>query len=84
MQGKIGELTELREIGATHGKSIEQVALRWGMQKGSIMIPKSVKKERLLSNAAIFDFELSPAEMARIDALDRNQRIGGDPDNFAF
>ena len=84
MQGKIGELKELHEIGAAHKKSIEQVALRWGMQKGSVMIPKSVKKERLLSNAAVFDFELSAAEVARIDALDRNQRVGADPNNFAF
>jgi diketogulonate reductase-like aldo/keto reductase len=84
MQGKVSSISELREIGAAHGKSPEQIALRWGLQKGSVMIPKSTKKERILSNAAIFDFELSPTEIARIDGLDRNQRVGADPFNFAF
>jgi diketogulonate reductase-like aldo/keto reductase len=84
MQGKVADIKELQQIGAAHKKSPEQVALRWGMQKGSVMIPKSVKKERIISNAAIFDFVLSADEMKRIDALDTNGRTGGDPHNFNF
>jgi len=84
MQGQISQVVELIEIGATHRKSIEQVALRWGLQKGSIMIPKSTKKERILANASLFDFELSPIEMARIGALDQGKRVGPNPDDFSF
>lgn len=84
MLGKVREIAELGEIARAHGKTPEQVALRWGMQKGSVMIPKSVKKERIVSNAALFDFELTAAEMARIDALDQRHRTGGDPFNITF
>ena len=84
MQGKISEIAELREIGVTRKKSAEQIALRWVLQKGSVVIPKSTKKERIISNAAIFDFELSASEMARIDALDQGKRVGADPNNFGF
>lgn len=84
MQGKVSEIKEICEIGAAHKKSAEQIALRWAMQKGSVVIPKSTKKERVISNAAIFDFELSASEMARIDGLDQNKRVGADPNNFGF
>jgi diketogulonate reductase-like aldo/keto reductase len=84
MQGRIAEIPEIREIAAAHKKSVEQVALRWAMQKGSMVIPKSTKKERIISNAAIFDFELSAGQMALIDGLDQNRRVGADPCNFTF
>ena len=84
IQGKVKDIPELKTIGAAHQKSPAQIALRWGLQKGSVMIPKSVNQERLATNAAIFDFELSAAEMAQIDALDRNQRVGADPFNVTF
>jgi diketogulonate reductase-like aldo/keto reductase len=84
MRGSISEIAELREIAKAHKKTPEQIALRWVLQKGSVVIPKSTKKDRIISNAALFDFELSSAEMARIDALDKGERVGPDPDNFAF
>jgi diketogulonate reductase-like aldo/keto reductase len=84
MLGKVREIPELCEIARAHGKTPEQTALRWGMQKGSVMIPKSVKKERIVANGALFDFELSAAEMARIDGLDQRHRTGGDPFNCTF
>jgi diketogulonate reductase-like aldo/keto reductase len=58
--------------------------LRWDLQKGVVTIPKSSKKERIISNASIFDFELSAEDMQRLDALDRGKRFGPDPDNFDF
>ncbi|HVJ16436.1 MAG TPA: aldo/keto reductase [Polyangiaceae bacterium] len=60
----------LRSIGAKHGKSIAQVILRWLLQRGVVAIPKSVRKERMVENVAVFDFELDDAEMGAIAALD--------------
>lgn len=60
----------LASIGAAHGKSIAQVILRWLMQREVVAIPKSVRPERMVENFSIFDFELSPEEMASIATLD--------------
>ncbi len=60
----------LAEIGAAHGKSTAQVMLRWNLQRGVVVIPKSVHRERMAENLDVFDFELSADEMARIAALD--------------
>lgn len=84
IRGRTGELTVLQEIGRRYSKTAEQVALRWEMQKGSVVIPKSVTAERIRSNAAIFDFKLGDEEIRQIDALDRHERTGPDPDSFAF
>jgi methylglyoxal/glyoxal reductase len=74
----------LADVAKRHGKSVAQIVLRWEVQSGVITIPKSVKPQRLAENAGIFDFVLSVSEMAAIDALDRNQRVGSDPFNFGF
>jgi 2,5-diketo-D-gluconate reductase A len=60
----------LTEIGAAHGKSVGQVVLRWLTQRDVVVIPKSVRPERMVENLDIFDFELSADEMARIADLD--------------
>ncbi|HEX8105769.1 MAG TPA: aldo/keto reductase [Solirubrobacteraceae bacterium] len=60
----------LSEIGAAHGKSVAQVILRWLTQRDVIVIPKSVRAERMRENIDVFDFELSEDEMARIAGLD--------------
>lgn len=60
----------LTEIGAAHGKSVAQVVLRWLIQRGVVVIPKSVRAERMAENIEVFDFELSEEEMARIATLD--------------
>jgi 2,5-diketo-D-gluconate reductase A len=60
----------LGAIGAKHGKSVAQVILRWLVQRGVVVIPKSVRKERMVENLAVFDFELAVGEMASISALD--------------
>ncbi|EAR02732.1 aldo/keto reductase [Maribacter sp. HTCC2170] len=84
MQGRIFNLDSIKEIGERHGKSPAQVVLRWDLQKGVITIPKSSKKERIIDNADIFDFELSNDEVAYLDGLEKGQRFGPDPDNFDF
>lgn len=66
---------------ARHGKSAAQVLLRWGVQRGTAVVPKSSRLERLRENLQIFDFELSPDEMAAISALNRNRRFN-DPGDF--
>jgi diketogulonate reductase-like aldo/keto reductase len=84
MRGKVADYEIIERIGKKYGKTAVQVTLRWDLQKGVVTIPKSVKKERIISNADIFDFELIPEEVAQIDALDKNERTGPDPDNFNF
>jgi diketogulonate reductase-like aldo/keto reductase len=84
MQGKIFGIETFKELANKYNKTIAQIVLRWDLQKGVITIPKSSKRERILANADIFDFELTPDDMANLDSLDRGQRFGPDPDNFDF
>ncbi|MDF9839900.1 MULTISPECIES: aldo/keto reductase [unclassified Paenibacillus] len=84
MQGGLLDQPELQSIAARTGKSVAQVILRWDLQHGIVTIPKSTKELRIKENAALFDFELSAEEMAVIDGLNRDQRVGPDPDNFDF
>ena len=67
-------------IANAHGRSPAQVMLRWGLQHGRSVIPKSTKPERIAENLDVFDFELAPEEMAAIDALDTGRRGGPEPD----
>ncbi|PGS55435.1 aldo/keto reductase [Bacillus sp. AFS041924] len=84
MQGGLFENETLLEIANKHNKSIAQVVLRWHLQNGVVIIPKSIKEHRIQENANIFDFELTQEDMNRIDALNQNHRVGPDPDNFDF
>ncbi|QNG59895.1 aldo/keto reductase [Bacillus sp. PAMC26568] len=84
MQGKLLDDKTLSEIAEKHGKSVAQVILRWDLQNEVVTIPKSVKEHRIYDNAAIFNFELSQKEMESIDGLNRDERVGPDPDNFDF
>jgi D-xylose reductase len=68
-------------IAASHKKTPAQIVLRWGVQRGTAVIPKTSRPERLRENLAIFDFELTPEEMQSITALDRHQRYN-DPGVF--
>lgn len=67
-------------IARAHGKSAAQVMLRWGLQQGRSVIPKSVRPARIAENLAVFDFELAPDEMAAIDELETGIRGGPEPD----
>ena len=84
-QGKydLAAIPAVTEAAAAHGKSPAQVVLRWHLQKGNIVFPKSVRVERLRENLDVFDFELSDAEVAAIDALDPGDgsgRVSAHPD----
>ncbi|GAA1441530.1 aldo/keto reductase [Leifsonia poae] len=70
----------IASIAAAHGKTPAQVMLRWHLQQGRSAIPKSVNPTRIAENFAVFDFELTPDELDRIDALDTGVRSGPDPD----
>ncbi len=85
-QGKyeLAELPGLAEIAERHGKSVQQVAIRWHLQEGIIVFPKTTKRSRMIENADVFDFELSADEMATIAAADRDQRVGAHPLNTDF
>ncbi|MDR3210683.1 MAG: aldo/keto reductase [Planctomycetota bacterium] len=82
--GAILRDTEVAAIAASHHKSPAQVIIRWNLQNGIIVIPKSVHKERIVENANVYDFELTAAELARLNALNRDRRFGPDPENFNF
>lgn len=84
MQGNIFDIDSIKNLASRYGKTAAQIVLRWDLQKGVVTIPKSTKKERIISNATIFDFELSEEDMALLDDMDRGQRFGPDPDNFDF
>ncbi|WP_396636168.1 aldo/keto reductase [Maribacter sp. R77961] len=84
MQGKVFGLNICKELAEKYNKSVAQVILRWNLQKGVVTIPKSVHKNRIVANAAIFDFELSKEDVAYLDSLDRGERIGPHPDHFDF
>lgn len=81
-QGQVLSDPVLIDVGEAHGKSAAQVALRWHLQRGDIIFPKSANPGRMAQNFDIFDFVLDDEQMARIDSLDRGQRIGPDPDEF--
>jgi diketogulonate reductase-like aldo/keto reductase len=74
-------LTEatVTRLAERHGKTPAEVVLRWHLQIGNVVIPKSVTPSRIRENLDVFDFELSAAELAEIESLDRGQRIGPDP-----
>lgn len=83
-RGRFLDEPTLKKIAESHNKSSAQVILRWHLQNQVIAIPKSVTPSRLKENADIFDFELNKAEMEMIDALNKNQRFGADPDYIDF
>ena len=84
MQGHVVDQPIIRDIADKYRKTPAQVALRWNLQHGVVTIPKSVRRERITENAAIFDFELTAEDMRLLDSLDAGRRFGPDPDNFDF
>lgn len=83
-RGKMLDEPILKELAGKYHKSVAQIILRWDLQCGIVTIPKSVKKQRIIDNADIFDFELSEEDMNTIDSMNRNHRNGPDPDHFNF
>jgi len=83
-QGKydLGELPGLTDIAARHGVTIPQVVLRWHLQEGLIVFPKTTSRERMRENLDVFGFELSTEELETLRAADEGRRVGPDPDTF--
>jgi 2,5-diketo-D-gluconate reductase A len=82
-QGEVLDDPVLVDIAKAHGVSAGQVVLRWHIQLGNVVFPKSVTQSRIEENFDIFGFALTDEDMARIEGLDRGRRIGPDPDAFS-
>lgn len=83
-RGRLLDEPTINHIADKHGKTPAQIILRWHLQNDVIIIPKSVREERIKENADLFDFELSLYDMNEINSLNKNERFGADPDNFDF
>jgi diketogulonate reductase-like aldo/keto reductase len=81
-QGAVLDDETLGEIAEAHDKSTGQVVLRWHIQLGNVVFPKSATPERIAENFDVFDFHLSDSEMETIEALDAGERNGPDPETF--
>ncbi|MET0695333.1 MAG: aldo/keto reductase [Propionibacteriaceae bacterium] len=81
--GVLGDPTIVR-IAERLGKSPAQVTLRWHLQRGDIIFPKSVTRSRVEENFDLFDFELTGSDLTDIDGLNRDERTGPDPDKFNY
>ena len=80
--GRLIDDPVIAEVAAKHGKSPAQVMVRWSIQLGNIVLPKSVTPERIEQNIDVFDFELDDADMAAIATLESGRRTGPNPDDF--
>jgi 2,5-diketo-D-gluconate reductase A len=83
-RGKVDDDAVIAEIAGRVGRTPAQVTLRWHIQRGDVVFPKSVTRSRIEENFAIFDFELEDADMTAISALDRGERTGPNPDEFNY
>ena len=83
-RGRVADDAAIKAIAAAHGRTPAQITLRWEIQHGIVVIPKTVTPERIIANIDVFTFELGSDEMAAIDALDDvvSGRMGPDPDDF--
>lgn len=80
-RGQILDEPVLAAIAGEHGRSIAQIVIRWHIQRGYSVIPKSVRRERMVENISVFDFTLSLEQMQAISALNRDYRTGVDPND---
>lgn len=82
--GEVLAQPAIAELARRYGRTPAQVVLRWHVQSGMVVIPKSVTPQRIRENIALFNFALTDEDMAAIERLDRGQRIGADPDTADF
>lgn len=77
-------IQELESLGKKYNKSPAQIVIKWHLQRGVVPLPKSVHRERIFSNIDVYDFTLDSRDIELINSLNRNTRVGPDPDNFDF
>jgi len=83
-QGNLLTHPVIMSVAKSHNVGEAQIILRWHLQHGNIVIPKSIHRDRILRNADLYGFELAAEEMSRIDSLNKNSRFGADPETFDF
>ena len=83
-QGKVLDDPAVVRVAQRYGRTPAQVVLRWHVQRGDVVFPKSVTRSRMEENFALFDFELDGDAMGDLSALDRGERTGPDPDTFDY
>jgi len=83
-QGLVLNDPTIGQLAQTHGRTPAQIVLRWHIQLGNVVFPKSANPQRMKENFEIFGFELSDTDMGMISALNRNERTGPDPDVFDY
>ena len=83
-QGKVLDDPVIRGVAQRVGRTPAQVTLRWHVQRGDVVFPKSVTRSRVQENFDIFDFELDESAMSAISALNRDDRTGPNPDEFNY
>ena len=81
-QGGVLEDATITDVADSYGKTTAQIVLRWHIQLGNIVFPKSVRQGRMRENFEIFDFELTDTDMSLISALNKNERTGPNPDEM--
>ena len=81
-RGKLINHPVLKEIGMKYGKSPAQVIIRWDLQNGIVTIPKSSHADRIKQNGAVFDFTLTKEDMDVINGLNKNERVGSNPEKY--
>jgi methylglyoxal/glyoxal reductase len=81
-QGQLLNEPTISEIAEKYGKTTAQIILRWDLQNKVVTIPKSIKEQRIIENADVFDFELTSEDMERLNALNKDERTGPNPDEF--
>jgi 2,5-diketo-D-gluconate reductase A len=82
--GQIVDREDVSAIAEKYGKTAAQVTLRWHVQRGDVVFPKSVTRSRVEENFDIFDFELDSTDLGDISGLNRDERTGPDPDTFNY
>ena len=80
--GKLLDNATIAAVAQAHGKTPAQVLIRWSIQLGNVVIPRSSSPERINSNLEVFDFELTDDEMATLNGLDDGTRFRPDPDTY--
>jgi 2,5-diketo-D-gluconate reductase A len=83
-QGKVLDDSVVLRVAERYSRTPAQVVLRWHVQRGDVVFPKSVNRERMQQNFELFDFELDGDAMGDLSALDRGERTGPDPDTFNY